>query len=116
LLFGGLLLLLPPLGYLLWSMRDRPRPMSPLAPFPGPPTPPAASASVPPPYGGSLPPSGPGSMPPASARFAPGTRVCVTRNDASHFGRVLKTQQGQAYVELDDGRKVWVAEELLTLA
>lgn len=77
---------------------------------------PVAAGSVPPPRSGSMPPAGLGSMAPASARFAPGARVCITRNGVSYFGSVLKAQQGQVYVDLDDGRKVWVGQELVTFA
>lgn len=145
-LLGGLLLFLaPPIGYALLEARKRslaPAPVMPLpagAPLPSlapahlaaglapaygppasrqpsaPPPPvsagwPVAAGSVPPPHAGSVPPG------PASARFTPGARVCITRNGVSYFGSVLKAQQGQVYVELDDGRKVWVGQELVTFA
>lgn len=142
LLAGGLLFVGPPLLYVLWSRRNAPPPLAtnaslgapgpyvpagparysgaPPASPSGPPPPSAAwpaapGGSLPPTYG-SAPPGGSASLPPGSARFAPGARVCVTRNDASHYGSVLKAQQGQVYVELDDGRKVWVAQQLVTLA
>ena len=56
--------------------------------------------------------------PPAPARTADSEHEQrrQTRNESSHYGSVLKTQQRQVYVDLDDGRKVWVAEELVTLA
>ena len=144
LMAGILVLLAPPIGYAIIEVRKRslaPAPVMPppagaplpsmapaylapaqAAPYapasppqPSQPPPPASSAgwpvaagSVPPPYGGS--------MPPASARFTPGARVCVTRGGVSYFGSVLKAQQGQVYVDLDDGRKVWVGQELVTFA
>jgi len=140
LILGLLLLLLPPIGYVLHEARKRgaeqapgaytpPPSMAPAhlaqsipAPAYGPPTaqpsvrPPPASSGWPV-ASGSLPPSGsPGSLAPASARFSAGARVCVTRNSQAYFGSVLKTQQGQVYVDLDDGRKVWVAQELVSFA
>lgn len=146
LIAGFLVLLAPPIGYALYEVRKRSLTPAPAMPAAGPmPLPSMAPAHLAPagyappnPYGagqssppsvqpppvsagwpvaaGSVPPPYAGSMPPASARFTPGARVCITRSGVSYFGSVLKAQQGQVYVDLDDGRKVWVAQEVVTFA
>lgn len=76
------------------------------APFPyaSPSAPPPASA-YPPPVSG---------YPPASVRsWAAGERVVVKRPNSMHPGAVVKTQDDQVYVALDDGRKVWVQRDTL---
>lgn len=143
LIAGLLVLLAPPIGYAVYEVRKRSQSSAPAMPSPASvPLPSIAPAHLAPggqaPYGarpspqpsqqpppvsagwpvaaGSIPPPYSGSLPPASRGFTPGARVCITRNGVSYFGSVLKAQQGQVYVDLDDGRKVWVGQELVTFA
>jgi hypothetical protein len=113
-LMAGVLLLGAPIGL---SIAKRTGAKDSLAasvatPYTGAPSP-YASPSVPPPAS-AYPSSVSGYPAQASGgSWAPGERVVVKRPNSMHPGAVLKTQDDQVYVALDDGRKVWVQRDTL---
>jgi hypothetical protein len=82
--------------------------------------PPRTASAYPPPAGAYPPASGypsasgyPGSTGATKISWAPGERVVVKRPNSMHPGAVVRTQDDQVYVALDDGRKVWVQRDTL---